>query len=251
MTANCAARLLRPRVPFPRPLRRASLRSAPQDEGRERPIALRRPSLRFSPLVSGARAGEKPAMLHINELTYRLGERLLIDHASVALPTGAHVGLVGRNGAGKTTLFRLICGELSPEGGSIVAAPARPDRARRAGGAGRPAGADRLRARGRRRARAPCSKRPRPPTIRCASPKSRPASSTSTPMPRRRAPRAFSPASASTRRRRTASARRVFRRLAHARRARGRAVLRRPTCCCSTSRPIISISKARSGSSTI
>ncbi len=58
-------------------------------------------------------------MLHINDLTYRLGERLLIDHATVALPTGSHVGLVGRNGAGKTTLFRLICGEISGESGSI------------------------------------------------------------------------------------------------------------------------------------
>ncbi len=57
-------------------------------------------------------------MLHINDLSYRIGERLIIDHATVALPTGAHVGLVGRNGAGKTTLFRLIAGELSAESGS-------------------------------------------------------------------------------------------------------------------------------------
>ena len=60
-------------------------------------------------------------MLHINGLTYRLGERLLIDSATAALPSGARVGLVGRNGAGKTTLFRLIRGELSPESGSIAA----------------------------------------------------------------------------------------------------------------------------------
>ena len=66
-------------------------------------------------------AGQKPAMLHINGLTYRLGERLLIDGATAALPSGARVGLVGRNGAGKTTLFRLIRGELSPESGSITA----------------------------------------------------------------------------------------------------------------------------------
>ncbi len=58
-------------------------------------------------------------MLHINDLTYRLGERMLIDKATVALPTGAHVGLVGRNGAGKTTLFRLISREISGESGSI------------------------------------------------------------------------------------------------------------------------------------
>ncbi|MBV8439429.1 MAG: ABC-F family ATP-binding cassette domain-containing protein [Hyphomicrobiales bacterium] len=60
-------------------------------------------------------------MLHINALTYRLGERLLIDNATVALPSGARVGLVGRNGAGKTTLFRLLRGDLSPESGSISA----------------------------------------------------------------------------------------------------------------------------------
>ena len=54
-------------------------------------------------------------------LTYRLGERLLIDSASAALPSGSRVGLVGRNGAGKTTLFRLIRGELSPESGAVIA----------------------------------------------------------------------------------------------------------------------------------
>jgi ATP-binding cassette subfamily F protein 3 len=35
-------------------------------------------------------------MLHINDLTYRIGERLLLDHATVALPAGARAGLVGR-----------------------------------------------------------------------------------------------------------------------------------------------------------
>ena len=59
-------------------------------------------------------------MLHISALTYRLGERLLIDNATAALPSGAHVGLVGRNGAGKTTLFRILRGELGPESGAII-----------------------------------------------------------------------------------------------------------------------------------
>jgi ATP-binding cassette subfamily F protein 3 len=65
-------------------------------------------------------AGEKPAMLHISALTYRLGGRLLIDNAAATLPSGAHVGLVGRNGAGKTTLFRLIRGELASESGAVI-----------------------------------------------------------------------------------------------------------------------------------
>jgi ATP-binding cassette subfamily F protein 3 len=58
-------------------------------------------------------------MLTINDITYRLGERLLLDHATASLPDGSRVGLVGRNGTGKTTLFKIITGDLSPEGGNI------------------------------------------------------------------------------------------------------------------------------------
>jgi ATP-binding cassette subfamily F protein 3 len=58
-------------------------------------------------------------MLHLNDLTYRLGPRTLFDKATVAIPTGARVGFVGRNGTGKTTLFRIIRGEVSPESGSV------------------------------------------------------------------------------------------------------------------------------------
>ena len=58
-------------------------------------------------------------MLHVNELTYRIGDRLILDHASAALPPRARVGLVGRNGAGKTTLFRLVQGEIASEGGAV------------------------------------------------------------------------------------------------------------------------------------
>ena len=58
-------------------------------------------------------------MLHINDLTYRLGPRVLFDSATAALPDRARVGFVGRNGAGKTTLFRMISGELGPESGTI------------------------------------------------------------------------------------------------------------------------------------
>ncbi|MCB8819824.1 ABC-F family ATP-binding cassette domain-containing protein [Microvirga rosea] len=58
-------------------------------------------------------------MLHVNDLTYRIGDRIILDHASFALPTGSKVGLVGRNGAGKTTLFRIVQGEIAPESGEI------------------------------------------------------------------------------------------------------------------------------------
>ena len=58
-------------------------------------------------------------MLHINDLTYRIGGRVLFDQASVALPVGHKAGLVGRNGTGKTTLFKLILNELHADDGSI------------------------------------------------------------------------------------------------------------------------------------
>ena len=39
-------------------------------------------------------------MLTISDLSARIAGRLLIDHASVTLPTGMKAGIVGRNGAG-------------------------------------------------------------------------------------------------------------------------------------------------------
>ena len=59
-------------------------------------------------------------MLHINGLTYRIGGRLLLEDASVAIPEGHKVGIVGRNGVGKSTLFKLILGEIPSESGSIT-----------------------------------------------------------------------------------------------------------------------------------
>ena len=54
-------------------------------------------------------------MLTIDGLYVRVAGRLLIDGASVQIPSGARVGLVGRNGAGKTSLFRAICGDIPVE----------------------------------------------------------------------------------------------------------------------------------------
>ncbi len=59
-------------------------------------------------------------MLRINDLVYDAWGRRFFDHASVAIPTGWKVGLVGRNGAGKTTLFRIILGHLSAGSGDII-----------------------------------------------------------------------------------------------------------------------------------
>jgi ATP-binding cassette, subfamily F, member 3 len=58
-------------------------------------------------------------MLQLSEITCRVAGRLLLDSASIALPPGARVGLVGRNGTGKTTLFKIITGDLGAESGTV------------------------------------------------------------------------------------------------------------------------------------
>jgi ATP-binding cassette subfamily F protein 3 len=58
-------------------------------------------------------------MLHVNGLTYRIAGRLLLEDASVAIPGGHKVGLVGRNGVGKSTLLNLILGDLQSESGTV------------------------------------------------------------------------------------------------------------------------------------
>ena len=58
-------------------------------------------------------------MLHLNDVTLRIGGRLLLEQASVHLPAGQRIGLVGANGSGKTSLLRLILGELSPDAGEV------------------------------------------------------------------------------------------------------------------------------------
>lgn len=58
-------------------------------------------------------------MLTISDITYRIADRLILDQASVRIPDGEKVGLVGRNGSGKTTLFKLITGDLQSEQGAV------------------------------------------------------------------------------------------------------------------------------------
>lgn len=58
-------------------------------------------------------------MLSIQDLTYRIGGRVLLDGASLTIERGQKLGLVGRNGTGKSTLFKLINGTLQMDGGFI------------------------------------------------------------------------------------------------------------------------------------
>jgi len=58
-------------------------------------------------------------MLKISDITYSVSGRTLVENATVTIPTGHKVGLVGRNGSGKTTLFKIIRGEMVLDTGIV------------------------------------------------------------------------------------------------------------------------------------
>ena len=59
-------------------------------------------------------------MLRIENLIFDAWGRRFFDSASVAIPSGTKVGVIGRNGIGKSTLFKLIVGDLVPLSGEIL-----------------------------------------------------------------------------------------------------------------------------------
>lgn len=58
-------------------------------------------------------------MIDINDITVRIGSKVLLENASAHISDGWKVGVVGANGCGKSTLFRVLKGELETETGSV------------------------------------------------------------------------------------------------------------------------------------
>jgi ATP-binding cassette, subfamily F, member 3 len=83
------------------------------------PLPAERRAFAGTLLAKNASISQEAAMLQISDLSLRIAGRLLIDHASVTLPSGTKAGLVGRNGTGKSTLFRAITGDLASESGFV------------------------------------------------------------------------------------------------------------------------------------
>jgi ABC-2 type transport system ATP-binding protein len=51
-------------------------------------------------------------------LSRRFGQFIAVDHVSFSVRQGEIFGFLGANGAGKTTTIRMLCGLLTPSGGS-------------------------------------------------------------------------------------------------------------------------------------
>lgn len=59
-------------------------------------------------------------MIDINDITVRIGSKVLLENASAHISDGWKVGLVGANGCGKSTLFRVLQNELDTEQGTVA-----------------------------------------------------------------------------------------------------------------------------------
>lgn len=58
-------------------------------------------------------------VLEATGLVKSFGRRRVVDGVNLHVQAGEVVGLLGPNGAGKTTSFRMICGMIEPDAGSV------------------------------------------------------------------------------------------------------------------------------------
>lgn len=54
------------------------------------------------------------AVIAVEDLVKRFGERTVVDHVNLTVDRGKICGFLGPNGSGKTTTIRMLCGLLTP-----------------------------------------------------------------------------------------------------------------------------------------
>lgn len=65
-----------------------------------------------------ATANGQNAVISVENLSKRFGDKLAVDNVSFHVDRGEIVGFLGRNGAGKTTTMNMLTGYISSSGGS-------------------------------------------------------------------------------------------------------------------------------------
>ncbi|WP_226779111.1 energy-dependent translational throttle protein EttA [Oceaniglobus trochenteri] len=68
-------------------------------------------------IPNGQRLGNK--VIEVEGLSKAMGDKLLVEDLSFALPPGGIVGVIGPNGAGKSTLFKVLTGQEKPDAGTV------------------------------------------------------------------------------------------------------------------------------------
>jgi len=63
---------------------------------------------------------DKSVAVGLDNVSYRVGNRQILETISLAIPEGRITGILGLNGAGKSTLLSLILGLKSPTSGNVT-----------------------------------------------------------------------------------------------------------------------------------
>ncbi|QAY68781.1 ABC transporter ATP-binding protein [Xylanimonas protaetiae] len=58
-------------------------------------------------------------MLDVREVTFRFGERTILDQVSLSVEAGEAVAIMGPSGAGKSTFLNVLLGLMAPASGTI------------------------------------------------------------------------------------------------------------------------------------
>jgi putative ABC transport system ATP-binding protein len=61
--------------------------------------------------------------VRLEDVTLRVGDRVLVEGVTLEASSGDRVALTGRSGSGKTSLLRAVSGVVAPSGGRVVVQP--------------------------------------------------------------------------------------------------------------------------------
>ena len=59
------------------------------------------------------------SILRVENLSFSVGDRDILNHVSFRLLKGEHIALVGANGEGKSTFLSLVTNKLNPDEGKV------------------------------------------------------------------------------------------------------------------------------------
>ena len=62
-------------------------------------------------------------MISANNITLRVGKKVLFEDVNIKFTEGNCYGLIGANGAGKSTFLKILSGQLEPTNGDVVITP--------------------------------------------------------------------------------------------------------------------------------
>lgn len=62
-------------------------------------------------------------MISANNITLRVGKKVLFEDVNIKFTVGNCYGMIGANGAGKSTFLKILSGQLEPTSGEVIITP--------------------------------------------------------------------------------------------------------------------------------